>query len=103
MLRPQGRLARFLRDCCIRLALAHPANKVQVRRYALPTCFFMRVAARLDCGRRRCPPRTYRPRTGPRCLTERLLGDAIVGDGTLFAGQDGVEAAWAIVQPVLGL
>lgn len=34
---------------------------------------------------------------------ERLLGDAMVGDGTLFASQDGVEAAWAVVQPVLGL
>jgi glucose-6-phosphate 1-dehydrogenase len=33
---------------------------------------------------------------------ERLLGDAMHGDGTLFARQDGVEAAWAIVQPVLG-
>ena len=33
---------------------------------------------------------------------ERLLSDAMVGDGTLFAGQDGVEAAWAVVQPVLG-
>ena len=33
---------------------------------------------------------------------ERLLGDAMMGDGTLFAGQDGVEAAWAVVQPVLG-
>jgi glucose-6-phosphate 1-dehydrogenase len=33
---------------------------------------------------------------------ERLLGDAMVGDGTLFAGQDGVEAAWAVVQPILG-
>ncbi|MBY0247512.1 MAG: glucose-6-phosphate dehydrogenase [Nitrospiraceae bacterium] len=33
---------------------------------------------------------------------ERLMGDAIVGDGTLFARQDGVEAAWAVVQPVLG-
>lgn len=33
---------------------------------------------------------------------ERLLRDAIVGDGTLFASQDGVEAAWAVVQPVLG-
>jgi glucose-6-phosphate 1-dehydrogenase len=32
---------------------------------------------------------------------ERLLGDAMHGDGTLFARQDGVEAAWAIVQPVL--
>ena len=34
---------------------------------------------------------------------ERLLGDAMVGDGTLFAGQEGVEASWAVVQPVLGL
>jgi glucose-6-phosphate 1-dehydrogenase len=34
---------------------------------------------------------------------ERLLSDAMVGDGTLFTGQDGVEAAWAVVQPVLGL
>jgi glucose-6-phosphate 1-dehydrogenase len=32
---------------------------------------------------------------------ERLLGDAMNGDGTLFARQDGVEAAWAIVQPIL--
>jgi glucose-6-phosphate 1-dehydrogenase len=33
---------------------------------------------------------------------ERLLGDAMAGDGTLFAGRDGVEASWAVVQPVLG-
>ena len=33
---------------------------------------------------------------------ERLLGDAIAGDATLFARQDAVEAAWAIVQPILG-
>ena len=33
---------------------------------------------------------------------ERLLGDAMAGDGTLFAGQDGVEAAWAVVQPIWG-
>jgi glucose-6-phosphate 1-dehydrogenase len=32
---------------------------------------------------------------------ERLLGDAMVGDGTLFARQDVVEAAWAIVDPVI--
>jgi glucose-6-phosphate 1-dehydrogenase len=34
---------------------------------------------------------------------ERLLGDAMVGDATLFARQDVVEAAWAIVDPVLGM
>ena len=33
---------------------------------------------------------------------ERLLGDAMAGDGTLFASQDEVEAAWAVVQPILG-
>jgi glucose-6-phosphate 1-dehydrogenase len=32
---------------------------------------------------------------------ERLLGDAMLGDTTLFARQDLVEAAWAIVDPVL--
>jgi glucose-6-phosphate 1-dehydrogenase len=33
---------------------------------------------------------------------ERLLGDAMDGDGTLFARQDAVEASWAIVDPILG-
>ena len=33
---------------------------------------------------------------------ERLLGDAMDGDATLFARQDAVEAAWAIVDPLLG-
>ncbi|MBX3191884.1 MAG: glucose-6-phosphate dehydrogenase [Labilithrix sp.] len=32
---------------------------------------------------------------------ERLLGDAMIGDPTLFARQDVVEAAWAIVDPVI--
>jgi glucose-6-phosphate 1-dehydrogenase len=33
---------------------------------------------------------------------ERLLGDAMAGDATLFAREDAVEATWAIVEPVLG-
>jgi glucose-6-phosphate 1-dehydrogenase len=33
---------------------------------------------------------------------ERLLGDALDGDPMLFAREDCVEAAWAIVEPVLG-
>ena len=32
---------------------------------------------------------------------ERLLGDAMKGDATLFAREDGVEAAWRVVQPFL--
>ncbi|MFN8178405.1 MAG: glucose-6-phosphate dehydrogenase [bacterium] len=33
---------------------------------------------------------------------ERLLGDAMAGDATLFARQDAVEAAWAVVEGILG-
>src|SRR5262249_3200931 len=33
---------------------------------------------------------------------ERLLGDAIRGDPSLFARQDSVEAAWRVVNPILG-
>ncbi|MEO6443710.1 MAG: glucose-6-phosphate dehydrogenase [Gemmatimonadaceae bacterium] len=32
---------------------------------------------------------------------ERLLGDAMEGDATLFARQDAVEAAWGIVDPLI--
>ena len=32
---------------------------------------------------------------------ERLLGDAMSGDGALFTREDAVEAAWAVVDPVL--
>lgn len=32
---------------------------------------------------------------------ERLLGDAMRGDATLFAREDAVEAAWRVVDPVL--
>ncbi len=33
---------------------------------------------------------------------DRLLSDALVGDATLFVRQDAVEAAWSIVDPILG-
>ncbi len=33
---------------------------------------------------------------------ERLLGDAMRGEAMLFAREDSVEAAWRVVQPVLG-
>jgi glucose-6-phosphate 1-dehydrogenase len=32
---------------------------------------------------------------------ERLLGDAMAGDGALFTREDTVEAAWAVVDPIL--
>jgi glucose-6-phosphate 1-dehydrogenase len=33
---------------------------------------------------------------------ERLLGDAVRGDAMLFVREDEVEAAWRVVQPILG-
>jgi glucose-6-phosphate 1-dehydrogenase len=32
---------------------------------------------------------------------ERLLGDAMAGDGALFTREDAVETAWAVVDPIL--
>ncbi len=32
---------------------------------------------------------------------ERLLGDAMIGDGALFTRENAVEAAWSVVNPVL--
>lgn len=40
-------------------------------------------------------------RSGEELPYERLLGDAMTGDASLFSNQDAVEAAWAVVEPVL--
>lgn len=40
-------------------------------------------------------------RPGQEAPYERLLGDAMHGDGALFTREDAVEAAWAVVDPVL--
>jgi glucose-6-phosphate 1-dehydrogenase len=41
------------------------------------------------------------PGTDERDAFERVLGDTIDGDATLFAREDYVEEAWRIVDPVL--
>ena len=41
------------------------------------------------------------PRAGEMDAYERVLGDAMAGDPTLFAREDYVEEAWRIVDPVL--
>jgi glucose-6-phosphate 1-dehydrogenase len=40
-------------------------------------------------------------RPGEEAPYERLLSDAMAGDGALFTREDAVEAAWAVVDPVL--
>jgi glucose-6-phosphate 1-dehydrogenase len=44
---------------------------------------------------------SHQPQKGEMEAYERVLGDAIAGDASLFARQDFVEEAWRIVQPVL--
>ncbi|MEQ1473126.1 MAG: glucose-6-phosphate dehydrogenase, partial [Candidatus Acidiferrum sp.] len=43
----------------------------------------------------------FEERPGEETPYERLLGDAMIGDGALFTREDAVEAAWAVVDPVL--
>jgi glucose-6-phosphate 1-dehydrogenase len=43
----------------------------------------------------------HRPAAGEMDAYERVLGDAMHGDATLFAREDYVEQAWRIVDPVL--
>jgi glucose-6-phosphate 1-dehydrogenase len=44
-----------------------------------------------------------RQETGDMLAYERLLGDALRGDASLFARQDEVDAQWRVVDPVLDL
>ena len=39
--------------------------------------------------------------TGEEAPYERLLSDAMAGNGALFTREDAVEAAWTVVDPVL--
>ncbi len=44
---------------------------------------------------------TRHPRADEMDAYERVLGDAMEGDATLFAREDHVEEAWRVVDPVL--
>jgi glucose-6-phosphate 1-dehydrogenase len=44
---------------------------------------------------------SHHPRADEMDAYERLLGDAMAGDSTLFAREDYVEEAWRIVDPIL--
>jgi len=45
--------------------------------------------------------RLLEDQSGEELPYERLLGDAMAGDGALFARENSIEAAWAVVDPVL--
>ena len=44
---------------------------------------------------------SHHPRADEMDAYERVLGDAMAGDATIFAREDYVEEAWRIVDPVL--
>ena len=44
---------------------------------------------------------SHHPGAGEMDAYERVLGDAMEGDATLFAREDYVEEAWRIVDPVV--
>jgi glucose-6-phosphate 1-dehydrogenase len=44
---------------------------------------------------------THQPQKGEIEAYERVLGDAMAGDATLFAREDFVEEAWRIVDPII--
>ena len=43
----------------------------------------------------------HRPGADDQDAYERVLGDAMAGNGSLFARQDYVEEAWRVVDPVI--
>ena len=54
------------------------------------------MAQRRDCGDQARPAGLSAPEP-----YERLLGDALEGDASLFTREDSVEETWRIVQPLL--
>jgi glucose-6-phosphate 1-dehydrogenase len=60
-----------------------------------------RQACREGVRRRAARALPVEEQPGEEAPYERLLGDAMIGDGALFTREDAVEAAWAVVDPVL--
>ena len=74
-------------------------------RFQLSPSSAIALAARVKRGKgvRRRPAKLYlvEEQPGEEPPYERLLADAIAGDGAFFTREDAVEAAWAVVDPVL--
>jgi glucose-6-phosphate 1-dehydrogenase len=76
-------------------------------RFRLTDPIMLGLEARVKAGRDETASRVqelvaeYQPGAAALGDYERLLTDAMQGEATLFARQDAVEAAWAIVDPIL--
>ena len=82
---------------------AGPANYLRFRvspNSAVAIAARVKVAGKEFVGEQR-ELYLFEEQTGEEAPYERLLGDALAGDGALFTREDAVEAAWAVVDPVL--
>ena len=85
---------------------APPAGRANYLRFRLSPSSAVALAARV-----KSPGQGFRgeqrelylldEQPGQAAPYERLLSDAMIGDGALFTREDAVEAAWAVVAPVL--
>ena len=86
---------------------ALPAGETNHFRFRLSPDVTIAVGARVKKGGDQMVTETtelsvvHQPEGDEMDAYERLLGEAMMGDGVLFARQDEVEAAWEIVQPIL--
>jgi glucose-6-phosphate 1-dehydrogenase len=85
---------------------APPAGLANYLRFRLPPRSAIALAARVKrAGKQFVGDQRelylFDEQPGEEAPYERLLGDAMAGDGALFTREDAVEAAWAVVEPVL--
>ena len=80
-----------------------PANYLRLRlspNSAIALAARVKIAGKEFIGEQR-ELYLFEEQPGEETPYERLLGDAMIGDGALFTREDAVEAAWAVVDPVL--
>jgi glucose-6-phosphate 1-dehydrogenase len=80
-----------------------PANYLRLRlspNSAIALAARVKIAGKEFVGEQR-ELYLFEQQPGEETPYERLLGDAMTGDGALFTREDAVEAAWTVVDPVL--
>jgi glucose-6-phosphate 1-dehydrogenase len=82
---------------------APPAGRANYVRFRLSPNSAVALAARVKLAGKEFigEQHLFEERPGEETPYERLLGDAMIGDGALFTREDAVEAAWAVVDPIL--
>jgi glucose-6-phosphate 1-dehydrogenase len=85
---------------------APATGRTNYLRFRLSPCAAIALAARVKVAGKEFVGEQrelylFEEQRGEEAPYERLLSDAMAGDGALFTREDAVEAAWAVVEPVL--